>query len=82
MRIMKKELKFNDGYDLDTACFLLYAGGTMEIDNTNVLVNGEKKTCNEMYDLCVGKVAKFKEIGDVSALVTLVNGQVFLLSQL
>lgn len=79
---MKKELKFNDGYDLDTACFLLCAGGTMEIDNTEILVNGEKKICEEMYNLLIGKVAKFKEIGDVSALVTLFDGQVFLLSQL
>lgn len=78
---MKKELKFNDDYDLDTACFLLCAGDTMEIDNTRLLVNGgEKKTCAELYDLLIGKVAKFKEVGDVSALVTLVNGQVFLLS--
>lgn len=79
---MKRELKFNDDYDLDTACFLLCAGGTMEIDDTELLVNGEKNTCEVMYDLCVGKVARFKEIGDVSALVTLVDGQVFLLSQL
>ncbi|MDU4726697.1 MULTISPECIES: hypothetical protein [Clostridium] len=79
---MKRELKFNDDYDLDTACFLLNAGGTMEIDNTEVLVNGEKKICEEMYNLLIGKVAKFKEIGDVSALVTLTDGQVFLLSQL
>lgn len=79
---MKKELKFNDDYDLDTACFLLCANGTMEIDNTEVLANGEKKTCSDLYELLIGKVAKFKEIGDVSALVTLVNGQVFLLSQL
>lgn len=79
---MKKELKFNDGYDLDTACFLLCAGGTMEIDNTEILVNAEKKTCEEMYNLLIGKVARFKEIGDVSALVTLLDGQVFLLSQL
>ena len=54
----------------------------MEIDNTEVLVNGEKKICEEMYNLLIGKVAKFKEIGDVSALVTLTDGQVFLLSQL
>lgn len=79
---MKRELKFNDDYDLDTACFLLCANGTMEIDNTKVLVNGEKKTCEEMYNLLIGKVAKFKEIGDVSALITLVDGQVYLLSQL
>lgn len=80
--MMKKELRFNDDYDLDTACFLLCAGGAMDIDNTEILVNAEKKTCEEMYNLLIGKVAKFKEIGDVSALVTLVNGQVFLLSQL
>lgn len=80
--MMKRELEFNDDYDLDTACFLLCAGGTMEIDDTEILVNAEKKTCEEMYSLLIGKVAKFKEIGDVSALVTLVNGQVFLLSQL
>lgn len=79
---MKRELEFNDDYDLDTACFLLCANKTMEIDNTEILVNAEKKTCEEMYNLLIGKVAKFKEIGDVSALVTLVNGQVFLLSQL
>lgn len=79
---MKKELKFNEDYDLDTACFLLCASGTMEIDNTEILVNAEKKTCEEMYNLLIGKVARFKEIGDVSALVTLTDGQVFLLSQL
>ena len=79
--MMKRELEFNDDYDLDTACFLLCASGTMEIDNTEILVNGEKKTCSDLYELLIGKVAKFKEIGDVSALVTLVNGQVYLLSE-
>lgn len=78
----KNVLRFNDNYDLDTSCFLLCAGGTMEIDNTEILVNAEKKTCEEMYNLLIGKVARFKEVGDVSALVTLVDGQVFLLSQL
>ncbi|WP_394896048.1 hypothetical protein [Clostridium paraputrificum] len=76
---MKKELKFNEDCDLSVACFLMCTGDSMEIDDTEVIVNNkETKTCNELYDLLIGKVARYYEIGD-TAIVTLTDGQVYYL---
>lgn len=76
---MKRELNFDEERELDAMCFLICAGDTMEIDDTDVIVNGKEiKTCNELYNLLIGKVARFHEIGD-TAIVTLTNGQVYYL---
>lgn len=76
---MKRELKFNEERELDAMCFLMWVGDSMEIDDTDVIVNGKEiKTCNELYDLLIGKVARYYEIGD-TAIVTLTDGQVYYL---
>lgn len=76
---MKRCLKFNEDCDLSVACFLMWVGDSMEIDDTDVIVNGKEiKTCNELYDLLIGKVARYYEIGD-TIIVTLTNGQVYYL---
>lgn len=76
---MKRELRFDEERELDAMCFLLCVGGTMQVDDTEVIVNNKEiKTCTELYDLLIGKVARFHEIGD-TAIVTLTNGQVYYL---